>query len=147
MELTYIVQLGVAHIADFVSDRVQSRDLPLVSRTLVANRVTAPLADDFFGAHAEHSHHTKGCLAQLALIFGVSFQCLCVKDGRQAEQVLSHFSFFGCIDFVKLGATIYKRERPLILHLHCASVLNLLFCQVFVQRKWIVALLWGSGHA
>ena len=118
--------MGVAHIANFVGDGIQSCDLALVSRTLVANRVTAPLANDFFGAHAEHSHHTKGRLAQLALILGISFQRLGIKDGRQAEQVLGHFSFFGCIDFVKLGATIYKRERPLILHLHCASVLNLL---------------------
>ena len=126
MTLTYIVKLGVAHIANFVGDRIQSCNLALVFRTLVANRVTAPLANDFFGAHAEHSHHTKGRLAQLALILGISLQRLCVKLGRQAEQVLGHFAFLSCVDFVKLGATINKRERPLVLHLHRASVLDLL---------------------
>ena len=147
MELTYIVQLGVAHIADFVSDRVQSCDLPLVSRTLVANRVTAPLADNFFGAHAEHSHHAEGRLAQLALILGIPFQRLSVKHCRQAEQVLGHFAFFSGVNLVKLGATVYERERPLILHLHRAPVLHLLLSEVFLQRQRIVTLLWHRGHS
>ena len=55
-ELTYVVELGITHVADRVGDRVETCDLPLVTAALVADSTTTAFTNDFFSAQAEESH-------------------------------------------------------------------------------------------
>jgi len=80
--LSYVVELSITHVANGVADGVQSRDLPLVAGALIADRVAASSADNFFGAHPEDSNDAEGRLAQLALILRVPLQRLKVEYGR-----------------------------------------------------------------